>query len=62
MSRVKVTLNTDGVKKGILQADFVKSYVEQTAKAHYGDVHTKSYIGLNRSHTIVYPNTERNPG
>lgn len=55
----KFVLDTNGVKTEILQADWMKSYVEQEAqKRADADSHVKSFIGIDRAKAIIYPNTK----
>ena len=62
-SNVKVKIDSEGIRKNILQADFMLKYVEQVAgQMTDGDSHVKSFIGFDRAQAIVYPNTKDNPG
>lgn len=57
----KFKLDTQGVRTEILQADFMKQYVEQEAqKMADSDSHVKAFIGFDRAKAIIYPNTKEN--
>lgn len=50
-------LNAKGVRTQILQADYMKSYIEKEAQSRCGsDEHIKSFIGFDRAKAIIYPN------
>lgn len=50
-------LNYKGVRTQILQANYMKSYIEKEAQSRCGsDEHIKSFIGVDRAKSIIYPN------
>lgn len=56
-------LDKDGVKTEVLQAAWMKEYIEQEAQKQAGsDSHVKSFIGFDRAKAIIYPNTRENKG
>lgn len=56
-------LDKDGVKTEVLQAAWMKDYIEQEAQKQAGsDSHVKSFIGFDRAKAIIYPNTRENKG
>lgn len=56
-------LDKDGVKTEVLQATWMKDYIEQEAQKQAGsDSHVKSFIGFDRAKAIIYPNTRENKG
>lgn len=62
MSKVKFELDTAGVRKNILQADYMFEYVKKTANSKSGsDQHIKPFIGFDRAKAIIYPNTKEHP-
>lgn len=59
---INVKLDFDGVRKNILQADYMLQYVEKVALSEAdGDSHVKSFIGFDRAQAIIYPNTKEYP-
>ena len=59
----KFVLDTKGVRTQILQADWMKTFIEQEAnKRADADSHVKSFIGFDRAKAIIYPNTKENNG
>ena len=58
----KFKIDTKGVRTEILQADFMKDYVEKEAqKMADSDSHVKTFIGYDRAKAIIYPNTKEYP-
>ena len=52
-------LDENGVKKEILQADWMKAFIEKEAeKQADSDSHVKSFVGFDRAKAIIYPNTK----
>lgn len=63
MSKTIFKLDTREVRSQILQADYMKSYIEQEALKRAGtDSHVKSFVGFDRAKSIIYPNTKENKG
>lgn len=63
MSNVLVKLDKAGVRSEILQADWMKQYVELEAqKMSDVDSHIKSFVGFDRAKAIIYPNSKEFPG
>lgn len=59
---VKVKIDFNGVRKNILQADYMLQYVTKVAEGEAdADSHVKSFIGFDRAQAIVYPNTKEYP-
>lgn len=55
----KFKLNNKTVKTEILQAGWMKSYIESEAQKQAGaDTHVKTFIGFDRAKSIIYPNTK----
>lgn len=54
MSNVIVKLNSNGIRKTILQSDEILSYIEGIAQSKSADGHVESFIGFDRAHAI-YP-------
>lgn len=62
MSNVKFELDTKGVQKEILQADWMEKYIKSEAEKQSGsDRHIKSFIGFDRAKAISYANTKEHP-
>lgn len=52
-------LDKKAVRTEILQADWMKDYIEQEAnKKKTSDQHIKSFIGFDRAKSIIYPNSK----
>lgn len=52
-------LDKTAVRKLILQSENVKAECEKVARSNSGsDTHIKSFIGFDRAHAIIYPNTK----
>lgn len=52
-------LDKKAVRTEILQADWMKSFIEQEAnKKKDSNSHVKSFIGFDRAKAIIYPNTK----
>lgn len=68
MGKIIFKLNRDGVRNEILNADFTlnacRQRCEQEANATWGggNYHMMNFKGLQRAHSIAYPNTKRYPG
>lgn len=63
MSSVEIKLDKTAVRKQILQADWMKAFIEKEAQSRSGsDTHIKTFIGFDRAKSIIYPNTKENPG
>lgn len=46
----------------VLQADWMKEFIEQEAKKQAkSDSHVKPFIGVDRAKAIIYPNTKEHP-
>lgn len=59
MSKVEFKLDTSAVRSEILQADWMKDYIESVARQEIGnDEHMKVFIGFDRAKAIIYPNTK----
>lgn len=62
MNNIKFKLDTTAFRKEVLQADWMKMFVESEAnKLADPDSHVKSFIGYDRAKAIIYPNTKENP-
>lgn len=58
----KFKLDTTAFRKEVLQADWMKSFIEAEAQRQAdSDSHIKSFIGFDRAKAIIYPNTKENP-
>lgn len=58
----KFKLDIKGVRKEILQADWMQAYIEQEArKQQQADTHIVSFVGFDRAKAIIYPNTKEHP-
>lgn len=63
MSKVEFKLDPKGVRSEILQADWMKSFIESEAnKQADSDSHVKTFVGFDRAKAIIYPNTKENKG
>lgn len=59
MSSFKFKLDYAGVRKNILQADFMLSFITNQAQAQLNaDEHIKPFIGFDRAKAIIYPDRE----
>jgi len=59
MSKIEFKLDTAGLRKEVLQADFMLNFIEQQAEAQCdADSHVKSFIGFDRAKAIIYPDQE----
>lgn len=57
----KFKLDKKGVRSEILQADFMKKFIEQEAnKKADSNSHIKTFTGYDRAKAIIYPNTKEN--
>ena len=55
-------LDTTAFRKEVLQADWMKSFIEAEAlRMADSDSHVKSFVGFDRAKAIIYPNTKENP-
>jgi len=55
-------LDTDGLRTEVLQADWMKDYIESEARSQAdSDSHVVSFIGFDRAKAIIYPNTKEHP-
>lgn len=62
MSKVELILDIPNVRKEILQSDWMQKYIEDVAKDQASsDSHVKSFIGIDRAKSIIYPNTKEHP-
>lgn len=62
MSKNVFRLNTSAFRKEVLQADWMKTFMESEAtKIADQDSHIKAFIGFDRAKAIIYPNTKENP-
>lgn len=62
MNKVDFKLDTKAVRTEILQADWMKSFIESVAvKEADSNSHIKTFIGFDRAKSIIYPNTKENP-
>lgn len=63
MSKIEFKLDKKGVRSEILQAEYMKTFIENEAQKRAGsDSHVKSFIGYDRAKAIIYPNTKENKG
>lgn len=62
MSNIEFKFNASAVKTEILQADWMKSFIETEAKKKAdADQHIKSFVGFDRVKAFIYPNTREHP-
>lgn len=55
MSKFEFKLNTKNVRTEILQADWMKTYIEQEArKQANADDEVKTFVGFDRAKAIIY--------
>lgn len=55
-------LDTKAFRTEVLQAPWMLEYVTKVAKERARtDAHVKPFIGFDRAHAIVYPNTRKHP-
>lgn len=67
MSKVRFELDIDGVRDNILNAEFTlaecKKYAEEEAQKSYGsNYHMLNFKGIQRAHSMAFPNTKEHPG
>lgn len=56
-------LDTKAVRTEILQAGWMKEFIEGEAKKQVSsDQHIKTFIGFDRAKSILYPNTKEHMG
>lgn len=59
MSKIEFELDIQGVRKEILQADWMNDFIAKEAKKICpSDKHIKSFIGYDRAKTVFYKNTK----
>lgn len=59
MSKTQFVIDAAAVRSEILQADWMKSYIESEAiQQADADSHIKTFIGFDRAKSIIYPNTK----
>lgn len=62
MSSVEFKLDKKNFRTEVLQSKEMLKITEEYAQQEAGsDTHLKPFIGFDRAHTIVYPNTRRHP-
>lgn len=60
MSSFRFELDAQGVKKNILQADWMRTYIETQAKGQMNESQiARTFIGFDRAKTIIYPKRRR---
>ena len=59
---VKFELDKKGVGQVLKSKEMLDMLEKEAADRSDGDHHVKSFIGFDRAHAIVYPNTKENPG
>lgn len=59
MSKYAFKIDIKGTRKEILQAPWMKEYIQSVAEKEKGaDTHVRTFIGYNRAKAIIYPNTK----